>query len=82
MQSEQEMIVPLFAPRRWAIGLIRIYQAVISPCLPIACRHRPTCSQYAIEAIARQGLWRGGRLTLRRLGRCHPWGSQGYDPVP
>ena len=82
MQSDQKIITPLYVVRRGAIGLIRIYQKTISPFLPVACRHQPTCSQYAIEAIGRQGLWRGGWLTLRRLGRCHPWGSMGYDPVP
>jgi len=46
------------------------------------CRFHPTCSAYAAEAIRRHGAWRGGGLALRRLGRCHPWGGCGEDPVP
>lgn len=49
---------------------------------PSPCRFTPTCSAYAIEAIERHGAWRGGWLALRRLGRCHPWGRFGLDPVP
>lgn len=63
-------------------GLIRGYQYVISPLLPAACRYQPTCSNYGIQAIQRFGVLRGGWLTLKRLGRCHPWGGHGYDPVP
>ncbi len=62
--------------------LIRLYQLLISPLLGPRCRFQPTCSQYAAEAIARHGCLRGGWLALRRLLRCHPWGGQGYDPVP
>ncbi|MBD5552710.1 MAG: membrane protein insertion efficiency factor YidD [Desulfovibrio sp.] len=61
---------------------IRFYQLAISPILPPACRFEPTCSKYAMEAILRFGLLRGGILALRRLLRCHPWGGSGYDPVP
>jgi len=69
----------LAAPALWAIGF---YQRFISPLLPPACRFRPTCSQYAAEAISRHGLGRGGLLAVWRLLRCHPFGSGGYDPVP
>ena len=62
--------------------LIRLYQVVTPPVFRGACRHHPTCSDYAREAIARHGVWRGGWLALARLGRCHPLGSAGYDPVP
>ena len=65
-----------------AIGLIRIYQWLISPLLPRACRFAPSCSDYAAEAIALHGAGRGGWLALRRLLRCHPWGGEGFDPVP
>ena len=61
---------------------IRLYQWCISPLLPAACRYHPTCSAYAVEAIERHGLIRGSGLTLRRLLRCHPWGGDGFDPVP
>ena len=49
---------------------------------PSPCRFTPTCSQYAIEALETHGALRGGVLALRRLGRCHPWGRFGFDPVP
>jgi uncharacterized protein len=63
-------------------GLIRLYQLVISPVLPPACRYWPSCSDYAAEAIATHGALKGGGLALRRLLRCHPWGGSGVDPVP
>jgi putative membrane protein insertion efficiency factor len=62
--------------------LIRAYQLLISPVLPVSCRYAPSCSEYAIVALQRHGLLRGGWLALKRLGRCHPWGGCGYDPVP
>ncbi len=67
---------------RALIGLIRVYQLVVSPWIPAACRFTPTCSTYAREAIERYGARRGGWFALRRLARCHPWGGHGYDPVP
>jgi len=68
--------------RSGLVGLIRFYQLAISPWTPASCRYTPTCSSYAIDALQRHGLARGGWLALRRLLRCHPWGGQGYDPVP
>jgi len=65
-----------------ALGLIRFYQACISPVLPSTCRYYPSCSAYAIEAVERWGVRKGARLTFERLLRCRPWGSYGYDPVP
>ena len=62
--------------------LIRAYQLLIAPLFPPACRYYPTCSHYAAEAVAMHGPWRGSGLAARRLLRCHPWGSSGYDPVP
>ena len=63
-------------------AVLRAYQLLISPLLPPSCRYLPTCSDYAIEALAQHGpLW-GSALALRRLARCHPWGGSGYDPVP
>ncbi len=64
------------------LGLIRIYQSTIGPALPPACRFEPTCSHYAYEAIERHGLLRGGWLAIKRLARCQPFASSGYDPVP
>lgn len=61
---------------------IRFYQVAISPMLGKNCRHTPTCSQYTIEAIQEWGILRGTWLGFRRISRCHPWGTFGYDPVP
>ena len=68
--------------RRIFILPIRFYQFCISPMLPNACRFTPTCSQYAVEAIMKHGIFRGTWLAVRRILRCHPWGSRGNDPVP
>jgi putative membrane protein insertion efficiency factor len=62
--------------------VIRAYQLLLAPVLPPSCRFLPSCSHYADEAIAWHGPWHGGILAARRLCRCHPWGSGGYDPVP
>jgi putative membrane protein insertion efficiency factor len=61
---------------------VRLYQIAISPVFPACCRFDPSCSQYAIEALAEHGAWRGVWLTLRRIARCHPFGASGWDPVP
>lgn len=63
-------------------GAIRIYQLVVSPLSQPRCRYLPTCSDYAVEALARHGALAGGWLALRRILRCHPWAAWGYDPVP
>ena len=63
-------------------GLVRAYQYAISPVIAPCCRHLQTCSAYAVEAITKHGALRGGCLTIRRLLRCHPWGTSGFDPVP
>ena len=63
-------------------GLVRSYQLVISPVLAGSCRYHPTCSQYALDAIDTHGPLKGSWLAIRRVARCHPWGSSGFDPVP
>jgi len=62
--------------------LIKIYQNLLSPLLGAQCRYTPTCSQYGVEAIKKHGAFKGGWLTLKRIGRCNPWGGHGHDPVP
>ena len=64
------------------IGGIRVYQYIVSPWLGPSCRYEPSCSQFAIEAVERHGVMRGSWLAARRLSRCQPLGSSGYDPVP
>lgn len=61
---------------------IKFYQRCISPLTPPSCRFTPTCSQYAVEALRKHGIFKGMYLAIRRLLRCHPWGGTGYDPVP
>lgn len=68
--------------RRAALACVRAYQVVLAPHFAGSCRHLPSCSAYAAEAIERFGVVRGSWLALRRLARCHPLGSSGYDPVP
>ena len=62
--------------------LIRGYQLMISPLLGSNCRFMPTCSEYAMESLKSHGLIKGSYLTIKRIGKCHPWGSHGYDPIP
>lgn len=64
------------------IGLVRLYQLVISPWLGSKCRYTPTCSQYGIEALKKYGPIKGIWLTAKRIARCNPWGGHGHDPVP
>ncbi len=62
--------------------LVRGYQLILSPLFPACCRYQPTCSAYALDALAQHGALKGGWLTMRRIARCHPLGGEGYDPVP
>jgi len=64
------------------IILIRVYQLVVSPLLSSNCRFTPTCSEYAMESFKLYGLIKGFFLTIKRIGKCHPWGDHGYDPIP
>jgi len=67
---------------RLIVGIARGWQLGPSRVLPPSCRYLPTCSAYAIEAVERYGVVKGGWLSARRLARCHPWGGSGFDPVP
>jgi uncharacterized protein len=69
-------------PRLFGRGLIKAYRYTLSPLIGFECRHLPTCSHYAEEAIDRYGLWAGGWMTLARLLRCQPFGTSGLDFVP
>ncbi len=64
------------------ILLIKFYRYGISPLIPPRCRYTPTCSQYALQAVQKYGALKGGWLAAKRIGRCHPWGGHGHDPVP
>ena len=66
---------------RTLVAAVKLYRA-LPRSRPPSCRFDPTCSQYALDAVRRWGAARGSWLALRRIGRCHPWGGWGYDPVP
>lgn len=61
---------------------IRCYQIFISPLTPASCRYTPTCSEYAVQAIKKYGVFKGSYLAIKRILRCNPWGGSGYDPIP
>lgn len=67
---------------QFLVGLIRLYQLIVSPLLPMSCRFAPSCSEYAKQAVVKHGALRGGWLALTRILRCHPWHDGGFDPVP
>ncbi|QMU27275.1 membrane protein insertion efficiency factor YidD [Adhaeribacter radiodurans] len=64
------------------LAFVWVYQKILSPLKPPSCRFTPTCSEYAAQALRKHGPLRGTRLAIKRLAKCHPWGSSGYDPVP
>ncbi len=68
--------------KRLLLILIRCYKYVVSPLLGSRCRFFPSCSEYTAEAIEKYGAFKGGRLGLQRIFRCHPWNPGGFDPVP
>ena len=79
----RELLRMLLALLQWLLTLpILFYQRCISPFTPSSCRFTPTCSEYARQALAKHGPFKGLWLALRRILRCHPWGGSGYDPVP
>lgn len=67
--------------KKIAILLIQIYRLFLSPLKPPTCRFMPTCSDYALQAIEKHGVLRGGSMAVRRILRCHPFHPGGYDPV-
>ena len=70
-------------PAAYILSLpLRAYRLVLSPYVGNGCRYQPTCSVYALDALARHGALKGGGLAVYRICRCHPFGGQGYDPVP
>lgn len=69
-------------PRRAVLAAIRAYKYLISPWFAGTCRYVPSCADYMAEAVVRHGVVKGGWYGLRRLGRCHPFGGSGHDPVP
>ena len=64
------------------LSVLRVYKRWVSPALPVSCRYLPTCSEYAMEAVERHGVFRGLMLALWRVARCNPFGGSGFDPVP
>ena len=64
------------------IAIARFWQWGPSRILPPTCRFAPSCSEYAIQALTKYGALKGGWLAIKRVGRCHPWGGHGHDPVP
>jgi len=64
-----------------AILFVRMYRLFLSPMLRPSCRFLPTCSDYAEEALKKYGTLKGGLLALKRIGKCHPWGGHGHDPL-
>ena len=61
---------------------VYLYRYSISPLMPARCRYTPTCSQYTVEAVMKQGIFKGGWMSIKRIVSCNPWGGHGYDPVP
>lgn len=83
MAANRAQFYPLARlPRLAGRGLVGLYRLTLSPLLGPRCRHLPSCSDYADEAIGRFGLWAGGWMALARILRCHPWGTSGLDFVP
>ena len=71
------------SPLAFIVSLpVRAYRLVFSPWVGHGCRFQPTCSAYSLEALEKHGGIKGTLLTIRRIGRCHPWGGSGIDNVP
>jgi hypothetical protein len=67
---------------RILLFLVKAYQYLISPMLGPSCRYTPTCSEYAVQALKKYGALKGVWMSVKRVGRCHPWHDGGYDPLP
>jgi|SRR5687767_5661826 putative membrane protein insertion efficiency factor len=81
-RAERICVTVLRTPRLSGRALIKVYRYTLSPLIGFRCRHLPTCSEYADEALRQHGLWAGGWMTLARIQRCHPFGTSGLDFVP
>lgn len=81
MPASQDEL-PLTRPQRIVLSLLRGYKVLISPYFAGSCRYVPSCSEYAVDAVAAYGVLRGSVLAIRRLARCHPFGGHGLDVVP
>jgi putative membrane protein insertion efficiency factor len=81
-EFRRAVVLVVASMRALLVGLIHLYQRIVSPWLGPRCRFSPSCSHYACEALERHGLSRGLWLTVRRLSRCHPFHPGGFDPVP
>ncbi len=80
MQSIVKVILKMLS---WILLIpVYIYKYAISPLTPASCRHYPTCSEYAVQAVKIHGPFRGFWLATKRISKCHPWGTHGHDPVP
>ncbi len=80
MQCVAKFILKLLG---WVLLLpVYLYKYAISPLTPASCRHYPTCSEYAVQALKVHGPIKGFWLATKRISKCHPWGTHGYDPVP
>lgn len=80
MQCVAKFILKLLG---WVLLIpVYFYKYAISPLTPASCRHVPTCSQYALEAVKIHGPFKGFWLAAKRIAKCNPWGTHGHDPVP
>ncbi|MGE0020158.1 MAG: membrane protein insertion efficiency factor YidD [Draconibacterium sp.] len=79
----QRIVKTIYKLIGWVLLVpVYIYKYAISPFTPASCRHYPTCSEYALQAVKIHGPFKGFWLATKRISRCHPWGTSGYDPVP
>jgi putative membrane protein insertion efficiency factor len=82
MVKHYDRLLRIESMKHIGLILIRVYQMTFSKLLPPSCRFTPSCSHYGYEAIDKYGLFKGGWMAIKRIGRCHPFHPGGYDPVP